>query len=343
MSSAPAQAVRFHLSLNVSELRKSVHFFKTLLGIEPAKFRDDYAKFELNDPPLVLSLEPHAPGGRGALNHAGFRFPDSAAFVDAQRRLELAGIQTQREEGVECCYSRQTKFWAHDPDGGLWEFYTLDEDIEHRGAGQAQDKIVPQTPAATPVEVWEHRLGQPFAANSEEESLGEVRLRGTFNAPHTVAEMTQVLQDAFQMLRPGGKLLVHVLTAEVPFPGELNLSGPAAHVKFVPVRQEVMAAVEEAGFTGLFLTKFGASPCFTQQGIEMRETMITGTKPVEKGAELRSVVYKGPFATVTDDAGSRFRRGEVSEISDAEWTVLSNTAIGEQFVCFPAPALVELA
>src|SRR5579862_4235447 len=139
-----SQPVRFHLSINVADLGASVRFFKTLFGMEPAKRRDDYAKFELNDPPLVLSLEPHAPDGRGALNHAGFRFSTSAALVEAQRRLELAGINTEREEGVECCYARQTKFWVNDPDGGLWEFYVLEGDIEHRGAGQASDDLLPQ-------------------------------------------------------------------------------------------------------------------------------------------------------------------------------------------------------
>ena len=65
-STAP---VKFHLSLNVSNLEKFVEFFTALLGEKPAKQRVDYAKFELENPPLVLSLEPHAPGGRG-LGHS---------------------------------------------------------------------------------------------------------------------------------------------------------------------------------------------------------------------------------------------------------------------------------
>ena len=114
--------VRFHISLNVSDLAKSVQFFRTLLGVEPAKVRADYAKFEPDSPPLVLSLEP-ARGGVGradALNHAGFRMPDAKSLVAMQERLERAGMPTKRESGVECCYAKQTKFWAHDPDGNLW-------------------------------------------------------------------------------------------------------------------------------------------------------------------------------------------------------------------------------
>src|SRR3954471_21730075 len=98
-----APAIRFHLSLNVADLGRSVTFYRVLFGQEPAKRRADYAKFELDDPPLVLSLEPHAPVTGGALNHLGFRLPDSTVLVAMQQRLELAGIRSQREEGVECC------------------------------------------------------------------------------------------------------------------------------------------------------------------------------------------------------------------------------------------------
>ena len=50
--------VRFHLSLNVADLKRSVEFFRVLFGMAPAKLRPDYAKFEPDEPPLVLSLEP---------------------------------------------------------------------------------------------------------------------------------------------------------------------------------------------------------------------------------------------------------------------------------------------
>ena len=46
-----------------------------------------------------------------------------------QRRLEMAGLRTEREDGVECCYARQTKFWVTDPDKALWEVYVFHEDV----------------------------------------------------------------------------------------------------------------------------------------------------------------------------------------------------------------------
>ncbi|MGC3972244.1 MAG: hypothetical protein QM775_34370 [Pirellulales bacterium] len=55
---------------------------------------------------------------------------ESAALVEMQVRLEQAGYKTQSEEGVECCYSKQTKFWVNDPDGCLWELYVLHGDAD---------------------------------------------------------------------------------------------------------------------------------------------------------------------------------------------------------------------
>src|SRR5215207_860864 len=97
---ATAPAVRFHLSLNVSDLGRSVAFYRTLFNLEPAKLRADYAKFEPDEPPLVLSLEPTPRPAGGPLNHLGFRLADSATLVAMQERLERAGIRSQREEGV---------------------------------------------------------------------------------------------------------------------------------------------------------------------------------------------------------------------------------------------------
>lgn len=349
MPAEDSQAVRFHLSLNVADLTQSVRFFQALFGAEPAKQRADYAKFELLDPPLVLSLEPHAPGGRGALNHAGFRFPSSPALVEAQRRLELAGFQTQREEGVECCYSRQTKFWVNDPDGGLWEFYVLEGDIEHRGAGQASDDLLPQVANCGPAcgqqapntAVYEHRMGDKLALTAVDEgSLAEVRLRGTFNLPDPAARLPDVLADAQRALQPGGKLHIHVLTADRPLEnGALNLPGPASHVKHAPVDHELLAALEEARFTNVTLTTFRSAPCFRLGEAELRETMVVCQKPMaDLCGEERVVVYKGPFQQVTDDENRTFRRGKRMTIPLAAWENLNGTPLGNQFVCFDVKA-----
>ena len=339
--------IRFHFSLNVSDLPRSTAFMERVLGVAPAKCRPDYAKFELENPPLVLSLEPHAPDGRGALNHVGFRFPDSAALVEVQRRLELAGISTQREEGVECCYAKQTKFWVHDPDGGLWEFYVLEGDIEHRGAGQTPDAVLSTGQVEAPTAVtaraeWEHLMGQPLAVPERfgTESLDEVRLRGTFNLPVDESIARQLLADVHEALRPGGELQLHVLTADEPLSGEPQLPDPAAYVKHVPVRGDVLNALQDAGFVEIELTTFRPGACFQHEGIDLRETRIRCRRPEVESEETCEVVFKGPFAEVTDDTGRTWRRGERLSVPVSRWESLARTPLAELFVRMPEQSLV---
>lgn len=135
---------KFHVSLNVSSLARSIAFYRELFGIEPAKSYDDYAKFELAEPPVVLSLVPRAPVPGANLNHAGIRVLSSNELVDMQRRLEKAGFTTRREDGVECCYALQTKFWAIDPDGLQWEIYVFHEDLDHHGFSRPPEAAAAQ-------------------------------------------------------------------------------------------------------------------------------------------------------------------------------------------------------
>jgi catechol 2,3-dioxygenase-like lactoylglutathione lyase family enzyme len=299
-----SEPVRFHLSLNVSDLTKSVAFFRTLFGLEPAKLRSDYAKFEPAEPPLVLSLEPAKEVGRGgALNHLGFRLPDVKTLVAMQERLERAGLQTKREDGVECCYARQTKFWAHDPDGNLWEVYTLDGDIDHRGEGQSQ-AVVFANAATSPERVeWEHRMNAPVPERIPlaDASADEIRLRGTLNLPLSPQQQRSIVVEAARVLKPGGRLFVHVLAGESPVENP-ELPGPAGAVRSVPFEADPLALMEKAGLVAVRMLKFDSKPCFVRGGVGMRELQLEAFAPAATGDDGEvEVMYKGPFREIRDD------------------------------------------
>ena len=82
---AIATEVRFHVGLHTSDLRRAVDFYRVLFGVGPAKHYDDYAKFEVERPPLVLALYPSPQEAGGALNHVGLRLPDSASSSERGR------------------------------------------------------------------------------------------------------------------------------------------------------------------------------------------------------------------------------------------------------------------
>ena len=117
----------FHLSLNVPDLDRSVAFYSKLLGVEPAKRRPGYAKFELADPPVALALnESRTPG----LSHLGVRVASTLEVEGASTRLAQSGLATFDERDTTCCYARQDKVWVRDPAGHPWEIYTLLEDVD---------------------------------------------------------------------------------------------------------------------------------------------------------------------------------------------------------------------
>jgi catechol 2,3-dioxygenase-like lactoylglutathione lyase family enzyme len=115
---------RVQLALNVSNVDEAVDFYSKLFKTEPAKRRDGYANFAIDEPPLKLVLIEN-PGASGRLNHLGVEVFSADEVTGAQRRLAGEGLATATEDNVTCCYAVQDKVWVDDPDGAPWEIYTV--------------------------------------------------------------------------------------------------------------------------------------------------------------------------------------------------------------------------
>jgi len=118
----------FHVSLNVKSIPEAVERYRKILGAEPAKLRADYAKFELADPPLILSL--NLGGAPGTVGHLGIRYPETTEVAAGLQRAEGDSLEPYRQQGVTCCYAKADKFWVRDADGIPWEMYTLLADAD---------------------------------------------------------------------------------------------------------------------------------------------------------------------------------------------------------------------
>ena len=124
--------MKMHLNLGTRDLERSVAFYETLLGAAPAKRLPDYALFVTEEPGLELALDRDAQARAGEAEHFGI-VVDSTDAVDAQiARLEREGFAVDVERDETCCYAKQTKVWASDPDGRRWETYVVHEETATR-------------------------------------------------------------------------------------------------------------------------------------------------------------------------------------------------------------------
>jgi catechol 2,3-dioxygenase-like lactoylglutathione lyase family enzyme len=122
--------IKMHLSLNVSDLERSLAFYEAFFGAPPNKVRPGYANFDLSEPPLKFALNEHpVAAGLGPLSHLGFQMASKERVEAAKERLIAAGLATFDDRDTTCCFARQDKIWAHDPDGNAWEIYVLSEDL----------------------------------------------------------------------------------------------------------------------------------------------------------------------------------------------------------------------
>ena len=127
-SKQTVQALKAHLALNVRNVEQSLEFYKKMLGIEPSKVRPGYAKFDVQNPPLNLTLNEAAFNERGALSHLGIQVGSTADVLSVRQDWAERGLITRDEMQTNCCYATQDKTWVQDPDGNGWEVFVVLQD-----------------------------------------------------------------------------------------------------------------------------------------------------------------------------------------------------------------------
>ena len=106
------KALKAHLALNVRNVLISTEFYRKMLGIEPTKVRSGYAKFDVQNPPLNLTLNEVSFGERGALSHLGIQVGSTEDVSAMRRKWAEAGLATRDEMQTNCCYALQDKTWG---------------------------------------------------------------------------------------------------------------------------------------------------------------------------------------------------------------------------------------
>jgi catechol 2,3-dioxygenase-like lactoylglutathione lyase family enzyme len=121
-------ALKAHLALNVKNVERSLEFYRKMLGLEPSKVRTGYAKFDVQNPPLNLTLNEANVGGKGALSHLGIQVASTNDVLRMRDKWLASGLITRDEMQTNCCYATQDKTWVRDPDGNEWEVFVVLQD-----------------------------------------------------------------------------------------------------------------------------------------------------------------------------------------------------------------------
>lgn len=117
---------RLHVHIAVDDLEKNIAFYSALFASEATVVKDDYAKWELEDPCVNFAIS--ARGVPAGLEHLGIQVESADELAEVESRLARADGPVVEQTGTACCYARSDKYWIQDPQGIAWEsFHTLDE------------------------------------------------------------------------------------------------------------------------------------------------------------------------------------------------------------------------
>ena len=116
---------RLHVHVGVHDIEQSIRFYKALFDAEPTVKKDDYAKWQLEDPRVNFAISTR--GKKGGLDHLGIQTESAAELEEVGSRLAQAEVSVLPQKDASCCYAKSDKYWTLDPQGIAWEsFHTLD-------------------------------------------------------------------------------------------------------------------------------------------------------------------------------------------------------------------------
>ncbi len=127
-----------HVSLNISNVDASVAFYEKMFGVSVTKRRPGYAKFDLTEPNLNLTMQ-EAPRTGVNASHFGIQVASTEDVGAAWTRFNEANLRTLTEDNTSCCYALQDKVWVEDPDGNSWEVFVVKGDADGMSPGLPGD------------------------------------------------------------------------------------------------------------------------------------------------------------------------------------------------------------
>ncbi len=156
------------------------------------------------------------------------------------------------------------------------------------------------------------------------------------------ADRAQMIREIHRVLKPGGRVAISDIVSDEPVPAALK-QNPALWSGCLSGAFEERAflrAFADAGFLAVGYDKWSAEPWRVVEGIEFRSVTLTAVKGeatpcLDCG---HAVMYRGPFASVSDDEGHVFPRGERMAVCERTFRFLTEGPLKNDFIGI-APAV----
>lgn len=161
------------------------------------------------------------------------------------------------------------------------------------------------------------------------------------------AQKNQLLQEIFRVLKPGGRVAISDIVSDDPIPQHLKQDGElwSGCISGAFQEESFLQAFQQAGFRAIAYDKWDAQPWRVVEDIEFRSVTLTAIKGEDTPCldYGHAVIYRGPFASATDDEGHVFPRGARMAVCERTYRFLTENEIyGDAFIGI-APAQMKEA
>jgi ubiquinone/menaquinone biosynthesis C-methylase UbiE len=159
-------------------------------------------------------------------------------------------------------------------------------------------------------------------------------------------QKNQLLQEIFRVLKPGGRVAISDIVSDDPIPQHLKQDSElwSGCISGAFQEEEFMQAFHQAGFQAITYDKWDAQPWRVVEDIEFRSVTLTAIKGEDTPCldYGHAVIYRGPFASVTDDESHVFPRGARMAVCERTYRFLTETdAYGDAFIGIAPAQAVE--
>lgn len=150
------------------------------------------------------------------------------------------------------------------------------------------------------------------------------------------ADKQQLVNEIFRVLKPGGRVAISDIVSDEPAPARLKADAElwSGCISGAFTEQGFLDAFARAGFLAIAYDKWDTQPWRVVEGIEFRAATLIATKGDDRPCldTGQAVIYRGPYASVTDDEGHVFPRGERMAVCERSYEFLTTGPYRDHFI-----------